>query len=100
MEKRDSIFKTYSSILGRLGPAALECLSVTLVLQALRSNQALDLGGLGVWLLALALWLDLTTDNVFSDLEITRGYTIKLGSSQGWATGEADGGVNSHRLPC
>jgi hypothetical protein len=41
---------------------------VALVLQALGSNQALDLGSLGVWLLALTLGLDLTADDKLADL--------------------------------
>jgi hypothetical protein len=41
---------------------------MTLVLEALGSNQTLDLGGLGVWLLALTLWLDFTTDDKLADL--------------------------------
>lgn len=41
---------------------------MTLVLQALRGDQALDLGGLGVRLLALALGLDLTANDVFPDI--------------------------------
>jgi hypothetical protein len=41
---------------------------VTLVLETLGSNQALDLGGLGVGLLALTLGLDLTADDVLPDL--------------------------------
>lgn len=60
--------QTYSSILGSLRTAALECDPVALVLQALRSNQALDLGGLGVGLLALTLGLNLPADNELADL--------------------------------
>lgn len=61
---------TYGSILGSLRPAALECEPVALVLQALRSNQTLDLGGLGVGLGALLLGLDLTTDDELADLQV------------------------------
>jgi len=57
-----------SSILGSLRVATLECDTVTLVLETLRSNQTLDLGSLGVWLLALALWLNFTTDNELADI--------------------------------
>jgi len=57
-----------SSILGALRVAALECDAVALVLQTLRSNQTLDLWCLGVWLLALTLWLNLTTDNELADI--------------------------------
>lgn len=59
---------TYGSILGGLGGTALEGHAVTLVLEALGSDQTLDLGGLGVWLLALTLWLHLTTDDELADL--------------------------------
>lgn len=61
-------WNTYSRILLSLGLATLECDSVTLVLETLRSNETLDLGSFGIWLLALALWLDFTTDNEFADL--------------------------------
>lgn len=47
---------------------ALECDAVALVLETLRSNQALDARSLGVRLLALGLWLDLTADNKLADL--------------------------------
>lgn len=59
---------TYSSILGFLGIAALQGQAVALVLKTLRSDQALNFGGLGVWLLALALRLNFTTDDEFADL--------------------------------
>jgi len=62
---------TYSSIFGSLRVATLECDAVTLVLETLRSNQTLDLRSLGIWLLALALWLNLTTDNELADLNLT-----------------------------
>lgn len=58
------------SILGLLGVAALQCNAVTLMLETLRSNETLDLGSLGVWLLALTLWLNLTTDNELADIVI------------------------------
>jgi hypothetical protein len=38
------------------------------VLQTLRSDETLDLRRLGVWLLALALRLHFTTDDVLADL--------------------------------
>lgn len=41
---------------------------MALVLETLRSNQTLDLGGLGVGLLALALGLDFATDDELADL--------------------------------
>jgi len=59
-----------SSILGLLGIAALQRDAVTLVLETLRSNQTLDLWCLGVWLLALTLWLNLATDNELADIVI------------------------------
>lgn len=62
---------TYGGILGLLSVAALECNTVALVLQALRSNEALDLWCLSVWLLALTLWLNLTTNDELADLETT-----------------------------
>ena len=62
---------TYSSILGLLSVTALQRDAVTLVLETLGSNETLNLGGLGVWLLALTLWLNLTADNELADLEIT-----------------------------
>jgi len=63
--------ETYGSILGLLSITALECDAVALVLQTLGSNQTLDLRGLGVRLLALTLWLHLTTDNELADLKLT-----------------------------
>jgi hypothetical protein len=60
--------RTYGSILGALSVAALQRNAVTLVLKTLGSNQTLDLGSLGVWLLALTLWLDFTTDDKLADL--------------------------------
>lgn len=60
--------RTHSSILGSLSVAALQRNAMTLVLKTLGSNQTLDLGSLGVWLLALTLWLDFTTDDKLADL--------------------------------
>lgn len=45
---------------------------MTLVLETLGGNQSLDLGSLGVRLLALALGLDLSSDNVLADLFVSR----------------------------
>lgn len=59
-----------SCILGLLGIAALQRNAVALVLEALRGDQTLDLWGLGVWLLALTLWLNLTTNNELTDIVI------------------------------
>jgi hypothetical protein len=41
---------------------------VALVLESLWGNETLDLWSLGVGLLALTLWLNLTTDNELADL--------------------------------
>lgn len=60
--------KTYSLVLDLLGLAALESSTVTLVLETLGSDQSLDLGSLGVGLLALTLGLNLATDDVLADL--------------------------------
>lgn len=62
--------ETYGSVLGSLRAAALECDPVALVLEALRSNKTLDLGGLGVGLGALLLGLDLTADDELADLHM------------------------------
>ena len=59
---------TYSLVLDLLGLAALQRNAVALVLEALRGDQPLDLGSLGVGLLSLTLGLDLATDDVFADL--------------------------------
>lgn len=66
--KYDHQCKTYSSILGLLGVAALEGDTVTLVLETLWGNKTLDLWCLGVWLLALTLWLNLATDDELANL--------------------------------
>lgn len=60
---------THSLILDLLSLAPLEGGAVALVLEALGSDQALDLGGLGVGGLALTLGLDLSSDNVLADLD-------------------------------
>lgn len=70
---------TYGSILGTLSVTTLECESMTLVLETLRGDQTLDLWCLGVDLLALTLWLNLTTDNEFTDLtQIYQHYALVL----------------------
>lgn len=48
--------------------AALECDPVALVLETLRSDEALDARGLGVWLGTLLLWLNLTANDKLADL--------------------------------
>lgn len=60
--------KTYGLILDLLSLAALERNAVALVLETLGGDQSLDTGSLGVRLLALALGLNLTSDNVLADL--------------------------------
>jgi hypothetical protein len=55
-------------VLDLLGLAPLEGGTVALVLETLGGNQPLDLGGLGVRLLALTLGLDLAADDVLADL--------------------------------
>jgi len=47
------------------------------VLQTLGSNQTLDLWRLGIWLLALTLWLNLTTNNELANI-IILGETEEL----------------------
>lgn len=56
------------SILGSFRAAALECDPVALVLETLRSDQTLDLGGLGVGLCALLLGGNLTTDDKLANI--------------------------------
>jgi hypothetical protein len=55
-------------VLDLLGLAPLEGGTVAAVLEALGGDETLDLGGLGVGLLALALGLDLTANDVLADL--------------------------------
>ena len=66
---------TYGLVLDLLGLAALECDPVALVLQTLGGDQTLDLGGLGVGLLALALGLDLSSDDILANLLFRGGDT-------------------------
>jgi len=51
---------------------------VALVLQTLGSNQTLDLRGLGVWLLAFTLWLDLSADNELANLKFPNRTSLAL----------------------
>ena len=55
---------------------ALECDPVTLVLETLRGDQTLDLRSLGVWLLALALGLDFTTNDELANLQSENGWSV------------------------
>jgi len=59
---------TYSSILDTLDLTTLKCNTVTLVLETLGSDEALDLGGFGIWFLAFTFGLDLTADYEFANL--------------------------------
>jgi hypothetical protein len=63
--------ETYGSILRSFRAAALERHPVALVLETLRSDQALDLGGLGVRLRALLLGLDLAANDELANLNFT-----------------------------
>lgn len=60
---------TYSGILGSLSASPLDGEAVALVLETLGSDESLDLGSLGVRLLALTLGLNLTADDVLADLQ-------------------------------
>lgn len=51
------------SILGCLRSPSLQCDTVTLVLDALWSNETLDLWCFGVWLSSLLLWHDFSSDD-------------------------------------
>jgi len=57
-----------SCILGSLCVTALQCDTVTLVLETLGGDETLNLGSLGVWLLAFALGLDFTSDDELADI--------------------------------
>ena len=59
---------TYRLILNLLSLAALERDAMSLVLETLGGDQTLDARGLGVGLLALALGLDLTANDVLAHL--------------------------------
>jgi hypothetical protein len=67
---RGGEWETYGLVLDLLGLSPLESGTVALVLEALGSNEPLDLGGLGVRLLALTLGLDLAADDVLADVVI------------------------------
>lgn len=61
--------EAYRGILDTFGLAAFQREAAALVLHPLRSHEALDLGGFGVRLLALALGLDFAADDEFADLQ-------------------------------
>lgn len=71
--------QTYSLVLDLLSLAPLEGSAVALVLETLGGDQPLDLGSLGVGLLALALGLDLAADDVLADLVVV----IRISFSKG-----------------
>lgn len=58
----------YRCILGRFRLPTLESHAVTLVLETLRGDEALDAGGFGVRLLLFVLGLDFTADDESADL--------------------------------
>ena len=62
---------TYGCVLDTLCLSALKGNTTTLVLETLRSNETLDLRCFGVWFLALALWLDFTTNHKLANLDDT-----------------------------
>jgi len=55
-------------VTGGLGVSSLQCDAVSLVLHALRGDESLDLGGLGVWFGAFLLGDDLTTNDKFANV--------------------------------
>jgi len=59
---------TYGSLLLGLGTTALEGLEMSLALETLGSDEALDVGGLGVWLGTLLLGLDFAADDELANL--------------------------------
>jgi hypothetical protein len=77
-ERRSVWGLTYGLILDLLSLAALESNAVTLVLQALGSDQTLDAGSLGIRPLALALGLDLAANDVLADLSAEEEFHISL----------------------
>ena len=78
MENAVAVWKTYGLVLDLLGLATLEGSAVALVLEALGSNQALDLGSLGVRRLALTLGLDLSSNDILADLGSPGRLVFKL----------------------
>jgi len=94
---------TDSLILDLLGLSPLEGGAVTAVLEALRGDQALDLGGLGVWPLALALGLHLSPDDIVADLK-SMSALITIGSvvigRKGGPPGNTANPNRSPFIPC
>jgi hypothetical protein len=68
LKKTDSMEETYGGILGIFCSAALKCDAVALMLETLRGDETLDLRSLRVWLRALFLGLNLTTDDELANL--------------------------------
>jgi len=46
------------------------------MLEALRSDEALDAGGFGIWFLAFAFGLDFAADDEFADLYQKTKFTV------------------------
>lgn len=67
--------RTHGSITAGFRTTTLESDAVALVLQALRSDEALDARGLGVRFGTLLLGLDFTTNDEFADL---RHYNVSM----------------------
>jgi len=68
------MFKTYRSLLSSLRPTTLESLQMTLVLEALGSDEALNTRCFGVWLGAFLLRLHFTADDEFTNLVVDITY--------------------------
>ena len=49
---------------------------MALVLETLRSDEALDTGCFGIWFLVFALRFDFTADDEFADLVISRQRSV------------------------
>ena len=58
-------------ILRSLCSSTLECDSVSLVLETLRSDESLDLGSFGVWLLAFTFRLNLSSNDELADVQVS-----------------------------
>jgi hypothetical protein len=67
---------------------------MTLMLKTLGSDETLDLWCLGVWLLTLTLWLNLTTDNELANL-----YENLSAFHQGMYSSSHSAPLSTARLP-
>ena len=63
-------------ILGCFSSSALECDPVTLVLKTLWGNETLDFWCLGVWLLALSLGLNFSSNDELAMKPLASEYSI------------------------